>query len=598
MPVNYKDRMMAEEFKIPELGENVESGTVAKMLISEGDSIEKDQPVMELETEKAVLEVPSDIGGRVKEILVEEGAEVKVGDTVFVIESDGEPEQQDEEKKEKKPEEAKEEKKSAGAEEKPQEAEKEKPQEGKESAPDEKRAESQESKETEKPKEKAKLVEIKLQELGENVESGTVAGIMVSEGDHIQKDQGLLELETEKAAVEIPSEISGVIKEIMIEEGDEIRVGQALFKVESGAELEEREKPKEKAPEAKPEEAEKATEPEERTEAKKKAPEEKKPEKKKGPDRPAPEIEMEVKHDVAPAAPSVRRFAREIGIDINRVSGTGPGGRISINDVKKHSKMLNQRKTASSEVLRGIEAEKLPDFSKWGEVERKPMSKVRESTARHLGYAWATVAHVTQFDKADITELEKFRKQHGKKAEEQGGKLTATAIILKIVAAALKVFPKFNASIDMENREIIQKKYINIGIAVDTDRGLLVPVIRNVDKKNVIRLSVELTEVAKKAREAKLSLEDMQGGNFSISNLGGIGGTGFTPVVNSPDVAILGISRAQMEPVYHDGEFKPRLMLPLSLSYDHRLVDGADAARFLRWVAETIEQPFKFMLEG
>ncbi|MGH7451592.1 MAG: 2-oxo acid dehydrogenase subunit E2, partial [bacterium] len=302
--------------------------------------------------------------------------------------------------------------------------------------------------------------------------------------------------------------------------------------------------------------------------------------------------------EIAAAAPSTRRFAREIGIDINTVPGSGPGGRISIEDVKAFARQVNQQKAAPRVGFAVIEPESLPDFTKWGEVERKPMSKIRQATARHLSFAWATIPHVTQFDKADITELEKLRKQYGKKVEASGGKLTVTAILLKIISAALKVFPQFNASIDMAKHEIVYKKYYHIGVAVDTEHGLLVPVIRNVDRKNIIALSVELTQVAEKARNRKLSLDDMQGGNFSISNLGGIGGTGFTPVVNAPEVAILGISRGQMEPIYLNGNFEPRLMLPLSLSYDHRLIDGADAARFLRWVAEAIEQPFRIVLEG
>ncbi|MDZ7766156.1 MAG: 2-oxo acid dehydrogenase subunit E2 [Melioribacteraceae bacterium] len=228
------------------------------------------------------------------------------------------------------------------------------------------------------------------------------------------------------------------------------------------------------------------------------------------------------------------------------------------------------------------------------------MTNIRKKTAEHLSYAWATIPHVTQFDKADITELEKLRKQFGKKVEDAGGKLTVTAILVKIIAAALKEFPQFNCSIDMDKKEIIYKKYYSVGIAVDTDRGLLVPVIRDADKKNIVEISVELGEMAAKARDKKLSLEDMQGGNFSISNLGGIGGTYFTPIVNSPEVAILGVSRGGYEQVYQkdSGEFVPRLMLPLSLSYDHRIIDGADAIRFLRWIVEALENPFKLLLEG
>ena len=294
------------------------------------------------------------------------------------------------------------------------------------------------------------------------------------------------------------------------------------------------------------------------------------------------------------AFPLVRRLAREIGIDINQVAGSGPSGRISADDIKNHSKKLLQ----GGSPLASVQVEILPDFSKWGEIERKPMSNVRRKTAHHLSYAWATIPHVTQYDKADITNVEKFRKEFGKKVEQAGAKLTTTAILIKIVASALKLYQQFNASVDMANNEIIYKNYLHIGVAVDTERGLLVPVIWNVDQKNIIEISIELAELAAKARDKKISLEEMQGASFTISNLGGLGGTYFSPVINSPEVAILGVSRGKMEPVYIDGEFIPRLMLPLSLSYDHRVIDGAEAVRFLRWTVGALEQPFLISLEG
>jgi pyruvate dehydrogenase E2 component (dihydrolipoamide acetyltransferase) len=243
-------------------------------------------------------------------------------------------------------------------------------------------------------------------------------------------------------------------------------------------------------------------------------------------------------------------------------------------------------------------AEPLPDFSRFGAVERQPMRAVRRKTAEHLSAAWATIPHVTQCDLADITGLEELRKKYAKEAESAGGNLTVTAIAVKVVASALHVFPQFNSSIDLPANEIIVKKYINIGIAVDTDRGLLVPVIRDADQKSIVQISVELAQLSEKARNRKISLEEMQGGCFSISNLGGIGGTYFTPIVNAPEVAILGISRASMQPKFIDHQFEPRLMLPLSLSYDHRVIDGADGIRFLRWVAEALEQPFLLALHG
>jgi len=297
-------------------------------------------------------------------------------------------------------------------------------------------------------------------------------------------------------------------------------------------------------------------------------------------------------------------MARELGVEINDVAGTSTGGRISVEDVKAHAKRLVSAGGHGS----AVQAVALPDFSRFGDVERQPMRAVRRKTAEHLSAAWATVPHVTQCDLADITALEELRKKYAPQAEKAGGNLTITAIAVKVVAAALRVFPQFNASIDMAADEIVLKKYVNIGIAVDTDRGLLVPVIKEADRKNINRLSVEIAQLSEKARTRKIALEEMQGGCFSISNLGGIGGTYFTPIVNAPEVAILGISRARMEPVYNhlrqgsggqeDRAFVPRLMLPLSLSYDHRVIDGADGIRFLRWVVEALEQPFLLALQG
>ena len=238
----------------------------------------------------------------------------------------------------------------------------------------------------------------------------------------------------------------------------------------------------------------------------------------------------------------------------------------------------------------------LPDFTKWGEIERKPMSNIRRKTAEHLGHAWNQIPHVTQHDKADITAVEELRKKYAPQAEKAGGKLTMTAVALKIAAAALQRFPQFNSSVDIARNEIVYRKSVHIGVAVDTPRGLLVPVIRNVDRKGIIELASDLAKVSEKARSGKLSLDEMQGGGFTITNLGGIGGTSFTPIVNWPEVAILGISRGGYEPVYDGQTFKPRLMLPLSLSYDHRVIDGADGARFLRWVADAFEQPFVLSL--
>jgi pyruvate dehydrogenase E2 component (dihydrolipoamide acetyltransferase) len=440
------------------------------------------------------------------------------------------------------------------------------------------------------------IVEFKIPALGENITSADVTKILIKAGDTIVPDQSVLEIETDKATVEVPTEVGGTVKEVFIKEGETVKIGAVVFTVETGDEKRETKNEKRETKNEK-EEAEEIKPIEVHTPV---TPAEVKQTEKLFEQSEIPVKVNTIPQLIVPAAPSVRRFAREIGININMVMGRGPGGRISIDDVKAHAKILNEQYTNTGCSRNGlcIPAEALPDFAKWGDTERKQMSNIRRKTAEHLSYAWGSIPHVTQFDKADITKLEEIRKQFSKKVELEGGKLTITAILLKIIASALKVFPQFNASIDMDKNEIIYKKYFNIGLAVDTDRGLLVPVIRDVDKKNIIQLSKELNEVSQKARDKKLTLEEMQGGSFTISNLGGIGGTYFTPVINSPEVAILGVSRSSFEPLYKEGNFVPRLMLPLSLSYDHRVIDGADGARFMRWVIEALENPFLLSLEG
>jgi pyruvate dehydrogenase E2 component (dihydrolipoamide acetyltransferase) len=274
------------------------------------------------------------------------------------------------------------------------------------------------------------------------------------------------------------------------------------------------------------------------------------------------------------------------------VKGSGPGGRISDADVKAHVKQMVKGAVPASPA----EYAEVPDFSQWGPVEYEPMSRIRQITAESTVRSWQTIPQVVQFDKADITEVEKFRLMNRAAVEKAGGKLTMTAILLKVSAMALKQFPKFNASVDMKNRQVVYKDYIHIGIAVDTEQGLLVPILRDVDKKGITALSIEMNDLAERARNRKLTSEEMQGGNFTISNLGGIGGTAFTPIVYPHQVAILGVSKSAMEQVYRDGEFVGRNMLPLSLSYDHRLIDGADGARFLGWISKALEQPLSMLL--
>jgi pyruvate dehydrogenase E2 component (dihydrolipoamide acetyltransferase) len=472
-------------------------------------------------------------------------------------------------------------------------------------------------------------IEFKIPELGENVTAGDVVRILVKAGDTIAKDQPILELETDKATIEVPSSVEGTVQEIKVKQGERIKVGQVVLTVgEPSAKAGEAPKEataaaKEEAPKAEPQPAGAPEEggssqqaspgqreaPPDETPPEQKA---KEPKQKRGEvvdisrgarpqpsQAPAVTAEPVVSGISAPAAPSVRRIARELGVDIGRVTGSGEAGRISVDDV--HDFVRGAMSPASagaapSPSLGQSATQPLPDFTKWGPVERKPMSNVRRKTAEHLSHAWNAIPHVTQHDRADITNLEALRKEYGPQAEKAGGKLTMTAIALKVIAAALKKFPQFNASADPARSEIVYRKAIHVGVAVDTERGLLVPVVRDVDRKGILELASELTKVSEKARAGKLSLDEMQGGGFTITNLGGIGGTSFTPIVNWPEVAILGVSRGSQEPVWNGQSFAPRLMLPLSLSYDHRVIDGADAARFLRWVCEAFEQPFVLSL--
>ncbi len=591
------------EFKLPELGENIEQGDLVRLMIAPGADVKEGQPVMELETDKAVIEVPSSVSGVVSEIRVKEGDKLKVGQVIFTVENG-----------------------AGGAKSVPAETippSRKPPATQQESdggttdvharrdvedahstsaAP----APPVERRVPATPRATSGASEFKLPELGENIDQGDLVRLMITPGAKVSEGQPVMELETDKAVVEVPSSVTGVVKEIKVKEGDKVRVGQVIFTLEGGVEFKPAKAPSEPVEHVSGQQAARlafhlAMKAEGKTE-----------EQALPPDRPQPApatFTMPVQlgkvagtehRDPVPAAPHVRRLARELGLDIYNVTGSGPSGRISEDDVKAFAKatLAAAVSAAQSPQAARLAEPKLPDFAKWGKVERVSMRGVRRKTAEHLREAWVTIPHVTQHDRADITELEQLRAKFAPRAEEAGGKMTVTAIALKVCASALKVFPQFNASIDMEKEEIVYKQYINIGVAADTDRGLLVPVIRDVDKKNIVELAAELSQLSKKARDKKLAPEEMEGGTFTITNLGGIGGTAFTPIVNHPEVAILGLSRGRMEPEWINGKFEPRLILPLSLSYDHRLIDGADAARFLRWIAEAFEQPFLLSVQG
>lgn len=516
-------------------------------------------------------------------------------------------------------------------------------------------------------------MEFKLPSLGEDVEEGQVVELYVSQGDEVEKDQPLLALESDKATLDVPAPAAGKITKLHVSDGDTLAVGQLIATIEESAETadeageeeaaeakeeeeteakerqkaeteqREAEEPKEEAEDAKAESTEK-----EEAEAKEEKPapatkagkEKREPEKEEKKQKAAEKkreqeqpVEAEAEEEAPEkeeaeaaqppttgrvpvfAAPSVRQFAREIGVDITAVPGSGPGGRINVDDVKRLARESRTGGTGGGGNGRAAPAAPaqpvtLPDFSQWGEIEREDFTQIRRKTAQHMALCWSTIPHVTLFEKADATDLESRRSalkdRVEKDAAEQGGDsndgatLTITAVLLKLTAAALDAHPKLRASIDVANQQTIHKRYCHIGVAVDTPRGLVVPVIRDVDRKGLVELSQELADVAGRARDGKLTMDDLTGGVFTLTNLGGLGTGYFTPIVNHPQSAILGVGRAATEPVYDDdaGEFKPRLMMPLSLSFDHRLIDGADGARFLHWFAQAVENPLMLAMES
>jgi pyruvate dehydrogenase E2 component (dihydrolipoamide acetyltransferase) len=457
------------------------------------------------------------------------------------------------------------------------------------------------------------MPEFKLPEVGEGITKGTVVNILVKVGDTIVKDQPVIEFETDKAVVEVPSSVAGVVQEIRVQPNKEANIGDVILVVgdpvtenQAAAPANTTTPTNTATPKTDTGKTEASKSNELKSDAVTPAEQEPEPVSEKKLETPGPSASKPApastpvsgERKLLPAAPSVRRMAREMGVSLQQVAGSGILGRISANDVMRFANGGAATPGATGAAPQVIH-QPLPDFTKYGEIERATMNGIRKATVRSMTNAWASVPMVTQFDKADITQFEAMRKKFQPRAEAVGAKITPTALLLKIVAAALKRFPDFNSSLDTANNEIIRKKYVNIGVAVDTENGLLVPVIKNADKKSVIELAKELGDMAAKARARKLSPDDMSGGNFSISNLGGIGGTGFTPIVNPPDVGILGVSRGSYEPVWNKdtSTFEPKMMMPLSVSYDHRLIDGAGAARFLRWICEAVEEPFLLMLE-
>lgn len=431
--------------------------------------------------------------------------------------------------------------------------------------------------------------EFKLPELGENIVSGTIARVLVKTGDIVNEGQPLIEIETDKAVAEIPSPVAGKVTEIRVSEGQKVEVGQVLLLLDTEALVAEKPAPRGAAAQTPPK-----LEVIERTSAP--APKQAQIPSPASRARSAGQDATKARAS-AVASPTVRRLARELGVDISDVPATDPAGRVSADDVRRYAEGGSVAAPAAAETPSAAPPASSAIEGRWGPESREAMSTIRSKTAERMSANWTSIPHVTQHDKADITGFDALRKKYGAAFEAAGGKLTVTSLLVMVIVRALQRFPKFNASVDMDRRELVLKRYYHIGIAADTEHGLLVPVIRDADKKSVKQISVEMTQLAAKARARKLTLDEMQGGTFTISNLGGIGGTAFTPIINAPEVAILGVSRAAIEPVFINGQFAPRVMLPLSLSYDHRIIDGAEAARFLRWVAEALEQPWGLFLE-
>ncbi|BBN93757.1 pyruvate dehydrogenase complex, dihydrolipoamide [Deinococcus grandis] len=573
---------MATELKLPDVGDNIEQGTVVTVLVKAGDSVTEGQPIIEIETDKAVIEVPAEAAGTVEAVNVNVGDTVKVGGVIATLSGGSAPATP-----------------AAPASGPVDEAE---VGSSKAVAQAQQDAQKEQAGEAAAPATSAPAAsaggQITLPDVGDNIEQGTVVSVLVKEGDTVSEGQPVIEIETDKAVVEVPANAGGTVTGVNVKVGDTVKVGGVIATLGGAS-----------APAAAP-----ATAPAPAAPATAAAPASAPSVVKvniSGGEQPAAQFPKSQGtqnpqtfdgRTVVAAAPSVRRLARELGVDIHAVHGTGIAGRISEEDVRRTGGTPTVTAPAaapatSAAAAPAVAAAPLPDFTKWGNVTREDMSGIRKATVRSMTASTA-IPMVTHFDKADVTVMEEVRKRFGARVEKAGGKLTMTHILMKVVANALRKFPKFGASLDLDAQQVIYKDFVNIGVAVDTPVGLLVPVVKDADRKSITDLVLELSELAGKARDRKLKPDEMQGATFTISNLGGIGGHAFTPIVNSPEVAILGVSRGGMEPVWNreKGEFEPRNMLPISLTYDHRLIDGADAARFVRFICESLEDPFLISL--
>ncbi|APG04228.1 dihydrolipoyllysine-residue acetyltransferase [Luteibacter rhizovicinus DSM 16549] len=550
-----------KEARVPDIGGS--AVPVIEIMVKVGDRVEKDQSLVTLESDKATMEVPAPFAGVIKELKVKVGDEVDEGHVIALVEAEGDA-----------PAAA-----AAKAEAPKAEAPKAAAPQAAAPAPAPAAAKAASASKSSGP------VNVTVPDIGGK--PVPIIELMVKVGDTVTKDQSLMTLESDKATMDIPAPAAGVIKELKVKVGDEVNDGDliAVLEGEGGDAADASPAPAAEKPAAAQADAPKrdaAPAPAAATEAPVGG----------APRTPPVSFDASVimPGNAPYASPAIRAFARELGVDVAQVKGSGRGGRIQREDISGYVKQVmtsGVSTSAGGSVAAGGGLSLLPwpkiDFSKFGEVEEKPLGRIPKISAANLARNWAMIPHVTQFEDADITELEAFRKKLGE--ENKDVKVSPLVFQIKAVVAALKKFPQFNASLDAAGETLTLKKYFNVGIAVDTPDGLVVPVIRDADKKGLLELAAELSEISKKARDKKLTAADMQGGCFSISSLGGIGGTAFTPIVNAPEVAILGVSKAAMKPVWNGKEFAPRLILPLSLSYDHRVIDGALAARFAVFLA-------------
>ena len=623
---------MATELKLPDVGDNIEKGTVVTVLVNPGDTVTEGQPIIELETDKAVVEVPASAAGTVQSVNVKVGDSIPVGGVIATL---GEGTAAQGQAAPASP--------AGGGGDNAANVEST-PDSGSAAKADQ-MAQAQQQSQKEQAQAPAEASApaasgggsgggqpVVLPDVGDNIEKGTIVTILVNVGDTVTEGQPVVELETDKAVVEVPSSATGTVQSIDVKVGDSVKVGAPLLTLSGGASSGGAAAPAASAQSATPaggggdNAANIESTPDSGSAAKADQVAQAQQESQKQQVAPAAQPEGAPQAQAAAprqsgtqnpktfdgreliaAAPSVRRLAREMNVDIHHVQGTGIAGRISEEDVRRAAGTPSVAPAAAAAgqpaagqpiAAPAVQTAPLPDFSRWGQTTREDMNGIRKATVRSMTQAWTTIPMVTHFDKADITLMEETRKRFGERVEKAGGKLTMTHILMKVVANALHRFPKFNASLDIPNEQVVFKDFVNIGVAVDTPVGLLVPVVKNADKKSITEIVLDLSDLAGRARERKLKPDEMQGATFTISNLGGIGGHAFTPIVNSPEVAILGVSRGGMEPVWNKekGEFEPRNMLPLSLTYDHRLIDGADAARFLRSICESLEDPFLISL--